>query len=390
MTRSPNPFFMRGFRPFFLGAVLIAIIGMSQWMAAYLFQWPVPLEGVSVFQWHAHEMIFGYSMAVIAGFLLTAAQNWTDEKTATGALLAGLVLLWALARILMMNGTRFLLLAACADMLFMLGLMITVARPILKVRQKRQAPVLLILSALTAANGVFYLGALGSHANGAWLGVYAGLYLVLGMVLFMGRRVIPFFTERGVEPPVKMKNARWNDIATYILYPLFMISELAAPYAWTGAVLAGLLFILNSFRVSGWHTLAIWQKPLLWGLFAAFMMINLGFLLRGLMPVTAVPAYLHIHAFALGGIGIVTISMMARVILGHTGRNVQEPPPVMSLLLVGISVSTIFRLFFPLLDPSHYSWWVAIAGGLWIASFCVFAFTFFPMLVAPRVDGKPG
>lgn len=242
---------MRGFRPFFLGAVLIAIIGMSQWMAAYLFQWPVPLEGVSVFQWHAHEMIFGYSMAVIAGFLLTAAQNWTDEKTAAGPLLAGLVLLWALARILMMNGTRFLLLAACADMLFMLGLMITVARPILKVRQKRQAPVLLILSALTAANGVFYLGALGSLANGAWLGVYAGLYLVLGMVLFMGRRVIPFFTERGVEPPVKMKNARWNDIATYILYPLFMISELTAPYAWTGALLAGLLFILNSFRVSG-------------------------------------------------------------------------------------------------------------------------------------------
>lgn len=119
-------------------------------------------------------------------------------------------------------------------------------------------------------------------------------------------------------------------------------------------------------------------------------MINLGFLLRGLMPVTAVPAYLHIHAFALGGIGIVTISMMARVILGHTGRNVQQPPRIMGLLLIGISVSTLFRLFFPLLDPAHYAWWVAIAGGLWIASFCVFAFTFFPMLVAPRVDGKPG
>jgi len=390
MTGKPKAFLMKGFRPFFFGAVLMAIVGMSQWMVAYLFQWPIPLDRISTYQWHAHEMIFGYTFAVIAGFLLTAAQNWTDEKTASGASLAVLVLLWAVARILMLNGTRYILLAACADMLFMFGLAFTVARPILKVRQRRQAPVLLILAALTAANGMFYFGALGALANGAWLGIYSGLYLALGMVLFMGRRVIPFFTERGLDPPVKLKNARWNDIATYVLFPLFLISELIAPYAWTGALLAGLLFILNSFRVSGWHTLAIWQKPLLWGLFAAFLMINLGFLLRGLMPVTAIPPYLHIHAFALGGIGIVTISMMARVTLGHTGRSVHEAPPVMGLLLIGMSLATMFRLFFPLLDPSHYSWWIAIAGSLWIASFGLFAFTFFPMLIRPRVDGKPG
>jgi uncharacterized protein involved in response to NO len=390
MMHGPSPLFAKGFRPFFLGAVLFAMIGMGQWMAAYLYQWPVPLDGISVYQWHGHEMIFGYSMAVIAGFLLTAAQNWTGEKTAHGFMLAILILLWAAARVLMIFGTRFLLPAMLSDMLFMLGLAVAVARPVIQVRQTRQAPVLLIVAALAAANLAFYLGAAGLLAGGAWLGLYSGLYLVLGLVLFMGRRVIPFFTERGLEPPVKIKNARWNDIATYTLYPLFVISEMAAPLAWTGAVLAGLLFILNSFRVSGWHTLAIWQKPLLWGLFAAFLMINLGFLLRGLMPVTAVPPYLHIHAFTLGGIGIVTISMMARVTIGHTGRNVHAAPPIMTLLLVGMALSTLFRLFFPLLDPAHYTWWIAAAGALWMVSFGLFAFTFFPMLVAPRIDGKPG
>jgi uncharacterized protein involved in response to NO len=381
---------MKGFRPFFAGAVLFAILSMSVWMATYLFHWPIPLAGMSMFQWHAHEMIFGYSMAVIAGFLLTAAQNWTGEKTASGGALVLLILLWAVARLLMLDGSQFLLVAAIADMLFMLGLAIAVARPILKVRQTRQAAVLLIIAGLTAANALFYLGATGLLANGVWLGIYAGLYLVLGMVLFMGRRVIPFFTERGLEPPVKLKNSRWNDIATFVLYPLFLISELTMPYALPGALLAAGLFILNSLRVGGWHTLAVWQKPLLWGLFAAFLMINLGFLLRALMPVTAIPGFLHIHAFALGGVGIITVSMMARVTLGHTGRSVNDAPAVMTLILAGMSLSTIFRLFFPLFDPSHYSLWIAAAGGLWIFSFGLFAATFVPMMLTSRVDGKAG
>jgi uncharacterized protein involved in response to NO len=335
-------------------------------------------------------MIFGYSMAVLAGFLLTAAQNWTGLKTATGRSLALIFLLWAVARLLMMAGTALLVPAALADFLFMVALTVAIARPVLKVRQRRQAPVLVILVLLTAANAAFYLGAAGVMERGAEFGIYGGLYGMLGMVLFMGRRVIPFFTERGLQPAVKMKNAYWNDLATFVSYPLFALVELLFPFSVAGAVLAGALFILNSFRVSGWHTLAVWQKPLLWGLFSAFVMINLGFLLRGLMAVTAIPAYLHTHAFALGGIGIVTVSMMARVTIGHTGRNVHDAPPIMTLLLIGMVSSAVFRLFFPLLDPGHYALWVAIAAGFWIASFALFAITFAPMLVSPRVDGKPG
>jgi uncharacterized protein involved in response to NO len=124
----------------------------------------------------------------------------------------------------------------------------------------------------------------------------------------------------------------------------------------------------------------------LWGLFTAFIMINLGFLLRALSLFTGVPDYLHAHAFAVGGIGIVTLSMMARVTLGHTGRNVHQAPSVMTLLLVGMVLTTTVRVFFPLVDPRNYQLWITVAGALWIASFTLFSIIFIPMLSGPRVD----
>ena len=364
---------------------------MMAWLAVYRFGLPIDFAGLSPSQWHAHEMVFGFATAVIAGFLLTAAWNWTDLETASGGPLALLFVAWAMARALMLPGTAWLWLAFAADTALLLGLAKAVARPILKVRQKRQAPVLLMLTLLTAANLSFYLGAAGWIPWGVHIGVHGGLYLVLGMVLFMGSRVIPFFTERGVGYKVELKRRRWNDIATFSLYPLFLLSEVMMPHHFLGAVLAAALLALNSVRVSGWYTLGIWQKPLLWGLFAAFMMINLGFLLRALMPVTAIPDFLPIHAFAVGGIGIVTVSMMARVTLGHTGRTVHQSPPVVTLLLIGMALSVVLRVFLPLVDASHYTLWVTLSGLAWIATFALFTLVFAPMLIRPRADApKPG
>jgi uncharacterized protein involved in response to NO len=329
-------------------------------------------------------------MAVMAGFLLTAAQNWTGQETLAGAGLGWLFAGWALARLLMLAGTQFLLYAAIADLGFMLALGIAIARPIVKVRQKRQAPVLLILGLLSVTNIVFYLGAAGLLSQGARWGVYGGLYLVLGIVLFMGSRVIPFFTKGGLEHPVEIKNTPRNDIATLILYPLFALAEIFFPLHAAGALLATGLFISNSIRVSGWHTLGIWQKPLLWGLFAAFIMINLGFLLRAMSLVTAISTFLPIHAFAVGGVGIITLSMMARVTLGHTGRDIHQAPPVVTPVLIAIILAATVRVFFPLLDPGHYQLWIAISAALWIISYALFAGFFIPILLKPRADGKPG
>lgn len=369
-----------------MGASLFAIIAMAIWLGLYRFGLQLQLDGISMFQWHAHEMLYGYSMAVIAGFLLTAAWNWTGEKTASGAGLAWIFIPWLLARILMAGGTGFLLYAAIADLAFMLGLGFATARPIIKVRQTRQIPVVIILALLALANLAFYSGAAGYLETGVRLGIYGGLYIVLGMVLFMGRRVIPFFTQRGVGYPVELKNSRRNDIATYILYPLFLLSEVFFPQHISGALLSAALLVSNSIRVNGWHTLGIWQKPLLWGLFASFIMINLGFLLRALSSLTALPEYLSVHAFAVGGIGIISMSMMARVTLGHTGRNVHQAPPVTTILLTFMVLTTTVRVFSPLVDPQNYQLWITVAGTLWIASFTLFSIIFIPMLSGPRVD----
>jgi len=383
-----SAFLSRGFRPFFLGASLFAIVTMGVWLAVYRFGLQLSLERLSVFQWHAHEMIFGYAMAVIAGFLLTAAWNWTDQETATGTGLAVIFAFWVLARILMINGTSYILYAAVADLAFMASLAFAVARPIIRVRQKRQAMVLLLVFLLAAANALFYLGVMGIIGPGVNLGIQSGLYLVLGMVLFMGRRVIPFFTERGVGYPVELKNSRNNDIATFVLFPAFLVSEVFFPRHLAGALLAGGLFVSNSIRLHGWHTLGIWQKPLLWGLFASFLMINLGFLVRAMAPVTALPGYLHIHAFAVGGIGIVTMSMMARVSLGHTGRNIYQSRVLMTVLLGCMALAALIRVFFPLMDPVDYQLWILVAGLLWMIAFSLFSIIFIPMLLTPRADAS--
>lgn len=359
---------------------------MANWMAVYLFHYPLETKGATLFQWHAHEMVFGYAVAVIAGFLLTAAWNWTGQKTASGAGLALLFSLWVLARILMMQGASMLVWATAADLAFMAGLAFAVGRPVIKTRQTRQAPVLLILALLATARLLFFLGAEGMVPDGARIGVHAGVYLVLGMVLFMGRRVIPFFTQRGVDYEVELNNERWNDVATIALFPLFLISEVLFPYHLAGALLAGALLILNTLRVLGWHTMGIWQKPLLWGLFVSFVMINLGFLLRALMPVTAVPPFLPVHAFAVGGVAIITLSMMARVTLGHTGRSVQQAPPVITLILGGMVLTAIIRIFLPLIDKTGYELWIGVAATTWIVSFLLFSVVFAPMLVSRRVD----
>jgi uncharacterized protein involved in response to NO len=369
-----------------MGASLFAIITMATWLGLYRFGLELHLDGISMFQWHAHEMLYGYAMAVIAGFLLTAAWNWTGERTATGAGLAWIFFPWLLARLLMAAGTPYLLYAATADVFFILALGFATGRPIVRARQKRQIPVMIIVLLLALANLAFYLGAAGLWEQGVQLGIYGGLYIVLGMVLFMGRRVIPFFTQRGLDYPVELKNSRLNDIATFILYPLFLLSEVLFPQNAAGALLAAALLVSNSIRVNGWHTLGIWQKPLLWGLFAAFLMINLGFLLRALSVLTGIPDYLHVHAFTVGGIGIVTLSMMARVTLGHTGRNVHQAPNIMTLLLLSMVVTTTVRVFFPLADPQNYQLWITAAGALWIASFTLFSIIFIPMLSGPRVD----
>lgn len=363
---------------------------MALWLGIYTLHWPLPIQSISIFQWHAHEMIYGFAIAVIAGFLLTAVKNWTGVQTLHGTSLIALFTLWAIPRVLFLFGTPLLAIAGFFDLLFMLGLIAAIFYPISKAKQWKQTGILIILALLLIANSLFYLGAIGIAERGVFISLHGGLFLIVGLVLFMGRRVIPFFIEVGVGYPIKVKNSERLDQAIIVLYVLFLITEISMANEWLIAVLALALLLTNSIRMVGWYTPGIWKKPLLWSLFIAFAAINFGFLLLVLTPMLKLAPLVVLHAFSVGGIGVIILSMMARVILGHTGRNVQQPPKTVPLALLILILGAVIRVIVPLLTESDYLTWVTISQILWIIAFGIFLISYLPMLIAPRVDGQFG
>lgn len=382
--------FNLGFRPFFLGAAIFALLSMTVWIAHYALAMPLTISAINPMQWHAHEMLYGYGLAVIAGFLLTAVKNWTGVQTVHGKALFALFAVWALARLLMLAGTEFIAIAAVLDLLFGLLLMAAVAHPIIKVRQWQQLAVLSKLVIIVAGNGLFYLGALGYAENVVHLSLYGALYLIISLIMLIGRRVIPFFIERGVEEKIKLPQYRWLDIGILLLFLLFFINELFIARAEFTLLSAGLLFLLNGLRLYNWHTPGIWRAPLLWGLYVSSWLINAGFLLMALQYWLPISGILTVHLFTIGGIGLMTLSMMSRVALGHSGRNIRQPPLLVGYALGLLVLSALFRIGLPLLDMSHYHWWIIASYLCWMAAFALFVLVYAPILSRPRPDGQPG
>ena len=379
-----------GFRPFFSGAALFAVVFMLAWMGLYTlgWHWQPALPAVT---WHAHEMIFGYGMAVIAGFLLTAVKNWTGVQTLHGIPLLLLFLLWLTARLLLLaGGAGVLVWAALADGLFNVLLVLALAWPVFKVRQFKQFGIVSKILLLTLANLLFYAGVLEIYPWGIQAGLYSGVYLIMALIFVMSRRVLPFFIERGVPQDVTLTNRAWLDGASLLLFVGFWIADIAAPDSLPVAVLAGLLCVLYSIRLVDWHTPGIWRMPLLWVLYLAYVTIVFGFALKVAVYLFGLSPFLPLHAFTYGGIGLFTLGMMARVTLGHTGRNILEPPATVSWMFGLVLVGSIVRVGLPLLDAARFTFWMGLSQVLWILAFSLFLVTFLRMLYQPRTDGQPG
>ena len=387
---SEAALFNLGFRPFFLGAGVFAVLSVSLWMAVYVFRLPLPLDVVSAFQWHAHEMIYGYTMAVISGFLLTAIRNWTGIQTVCGTRLCWLFFFWAAARVLYMGGTKLIYAAAVFDMLFVVFLGVAITRPIVRAGQWKQMAVVSKVVILGLGNLCFYLGYLGLLEHGMYWGIYGGLYLIVALVLTISRRVVPSFIERGVDYQVQLFNSKWIDVLSLLAFVAFFVAEVFVRNADIAAFLALGLFVLHTVRLAGWYTHGIWSSPLLWSLYVALWFITAGFLLIFLSAFHYVPGILAVHAFGFGGIGIVTMGMMARVSLGHTGRDVRNPPRAIFYALGLLLLGAITRVIVPLFESHHYVAWIAISQALWIGSFLLFVVIYAPVLVRPRVDAGFG
>jgi uncharacterized protein involved in response to NO len=380
-----------GFRPFFAGAAVFSVLAMLVWTGNYIFGWQWQLAGLSAATWHAHEMIFGYGMAVIAGFLLTAVKNWTGVQTLYGIPLLLLFLLWFTARLLLLGGGAGLLAwAALADGLFNLILVAALAWPIFKVRQFKQFGILSKVILLMLANLLFYAGVLEIYPWGVQAGLYSGVYLILALIFVMSRRVLPFFIERGVGQPVTLTNRAWLDGASLFLFVAFWLADIIEPDSLLVAWLAGALFVLHAIRLTGWYAAGIRGKPLLWVLYLAYVAVAIGFALKVAVYVFGISPFLPLHAFTYGGIGLFTLGMMARVTLGHTGRNILEPPAAVAWMFGLLVIGSVIRVALPLFDAAHYVLWIGVSQVLWLFAFSLFLRVFLPMLFQPRTDGQFG
>jgi len=391
-ANSPNSFalFNLSFRPFFLGAGVFASISISLWMLIYLFGFALPIDDMASSQWHAHEMIYGYGMAVLAGFLLTASKNWTGVQTVHGKALMLLFSIWVIARLLMLAGSLCVPYAAFFDLLFGLGFSAALAHPIIKAKQRKQTGLVLKIVLLTLFNGLFYLGATGLLESGMDWGIYGGLMLIIALVMTLGRRVMPFFIERGVDEDATLSNNIWLDRANLFIFLGFSIALVFFKLPLLTALLALALLAINVIRLIGWYTPGIWKKSLLWSLYLAFWFICLGFGLYAGVYFFNINPLLAVHALAYGGVGVMTIGMMSRVALGHTGRGIKRPNPLLNWVFGGLLLGAAFRVLVPLFEMQHYLWWIGISQVLWVVSFAVFSALYAPMLIKPRLDGRPG
>jgi uncharacterized protein involved in response to NO len=383
-------FFNPGFRPFFLLAGVFALISIFIWGGVYLYALPILRLPFSTMHWHAHEMIFGYGMAVAAGFLLTAVRNWTNIQTLQGYSLAGLSAIWLAARVIIWMIPGQILPMLIFDLLFDLWLIVGVARPILQAKQYEQIGIVSKLILLMFANLCFYLGVLGVFEQGIVWGLHSGLYVLLALIFNMARRVMPFFIERGVGYPVKLINRVWIDRSSLYLFVLFLIADVFWRNVPVTAALAGLLFAIHAMRLAGWYTKGIWNKPLLWVLYIGYSGAIFGFVLKALTPFYFIVPSLPLHAFALGGIAMITVGMMARISLAHTGRDIQKHSRLLAPAFVALFAAYIARVLFPLIAPLHYLLWLGIAQAAWLLAFALFVWVYAPILIKPNAEDKFG
>lgn len=369
-----NALFNLGFRPFFLLGSLFSALAMGLWIGPYF---PVAVD------WHAHEMVYGFAAAIVAGFLLTAVRNWTGLPTLERAPLAMLGGLWLVARILSLNG-KLAVPAAAFDLIFLLGLLGAIARPIWRVRQWRQWGVLTCVALLMAGQGLFAWALVTAWPEGARLGVLTGLYAIFGLLFIIARRVMPFFTERGVDYPVHLRQFALIDRIAMPLFSLFAGLAMLFPQLWLTRTLAATLAMIHCIRLWGWYTPGIWRRPLLWILFLAYGWLVAGFALA------AYDLRLALHAWTVGGLGVMILGMICRVSLGHTGRSIHHPPREVIGLFILLLLAAILRTGLPWLSPESVLIGYRLAGVCWSLAFVGFSILYGPMLWRPRADGKPG
>jgi uncharacterized protein involved in response to NO len=339
-------------------------------------------------QWHAHEMLFGYSTAIIAGFLLTAIGNWTSRETLTGAALGGLAALWTLGRLALFFASSLpRLLPVLVDASFLPVLAIVCARPIVAAGSRRNYGFLLMLGLLAAANVWAHVGAWHQNIEQVRSAHRVALDVILLMIVVMTGRVVPMFTRNATRLDWIRGVPALELASTLGMVALLVLDVLPTPAPIVGGV-AGLAALLLFARMRCWGSVHTAREPLLWILHVGTLWLPLGLLLRALSVATPhVPVSSALHALTAGAIGALTLGMMARVSLGHTGRMLTAPR-AMKVAFPCLALAGVLRVSAPLLPGSLYLHLLECAALAWSFAFGLFVVGYFRFLVSPRADGR--
>jgi uncharacterized protein involved in response to NO len=381
---APMPLFSLGFRPFYVLAAAAAFLMVPCWVLVYLGVLPqhTLFGGVA---WHAHEMIFGYAVAVLVGFLYTAVPNWTGIPTPRGAWLAGLAALWLLGRIAMLAGTAIpAALVALIDIAFLPLAALGVLIPLWRKRNWRNIGFPIAMLGLAALNLCMHLEAAGIVETGG-LPVRVALDVFAVVLVVMTARVVPFFTGNAL-PHARAARLERLDQAALAAVVLSLVAGAVQPEGLAAGILALAAGALLLARMVPWRPIAAFSNPMLWVLHLGHFWLALAFVLRGAaaLGIDMLPS-LPDHALTVGAIGGLTLGMMARSGLGHSGRRIVAGP-WLTTSFVAINVAAWARTLAPLMVPAHFEHALIVSSLAWMVAFGSFLVVLAPIAVRPRAS----
>jgi len=381
---GPFALWRLGFRPFYLLASAFAAASVALWMLQYT-GWlrHAYLAGPLA---HAHEMLFGFTLAVVTGFLFTAVRNWTGRPTPTGAALAAIAALWLAGRVLVL--TPYGWAAAAANVAFPIAVAVGIGIPLFRSGNRRNYFFVALLALMAAAVAGVHLAQLGVIALPGWIGIRIALDAILFLMAVMAGRGVPMFTNNGVPGAGAQRHPAVERAALGSVLAL-----LAADAAGiSGPILIALLALAtaaHALRLALWRPWNTLRAPLVWVLHVAYAWIVIHLGLRVLAELGMAIAPLATHALTIGAIGLLTIGMMTRTARGHTGRPLVADRYEVACYVL-ILAAAVVRVFGPAITPSAYMGTVALSAILWSGGYALYAVRYWPVLTRARLDGKPG
>lgn len=396
MKAIPTPrrfsLFEYGFRPFFLLAGLYALFAVPLW----LWVWSrgiSPLRALPPMLWHGHEMLYGFVVAAIAGFLLTAVPSWTGARGFAGRPLRVLVAAWLAGRLAFLAGAFLpLWVVAVIELSFLPILAAMLAPPLLR-GGNRNTPLLAVIAVLWLLDAAFIAAMRSSDALLAQRALRLAIDFVLILVTVIGGRIVPSFSgnalrRRGEEVTIVVR--AWLERLVIGLMIAIAIVDVIRPVSGLSGSLALAAALAHALRMSGWRGVRMRGEPILWVLHLAYAWLPVGFALKALELLTQAQWAMHWpHAFTMGVFGTMILAVMTRASLGHTGRPLVVHRSI-ALAYLLLSVGAFLRVFGSAISAFDYQWIVSAAGGLWILAFLIYTAVYAPILIGPRADGKPG